>query len=150
MKEGGVRKTWKKRFFVVRWDHTVDYFENEAVSITIWAFFLLCRQEAKKPKGKVKGSMGLAGYRVVEDVNEGLLKRATELAEKMGSFCNVFQLTQTFQASTPPRFPSQKSTPSSLLNSTTGEEDATTSSAKMRRRFIAFANIVTDCREKNG
>jgi hypothetical protein len=28
--------------------------------------------------------MGLCGYRVIEDVNDGLLKRATQLAEKMG------------------------------------------------------------------
>jgi len=69
-KEGGIRKTWKKRFFVVRWDYTVDYFDKE--------------EESKKEKGKIRGSMGLAGYRVIEDVNEGVLKRATELAEKMG------------------------------------------------------------------
>jgi len=70
MKEGGVRKTWKKRYFVVRYDYTVDYYESEA--------------EAKKEKGKLKGTMGLAGYRTITDVNDGMLKRTMALAEKMG------------------------------------------------------------------
>jgi len=69
-KEGAVRKNWKKRYFVVRHDYKVDYYESEG--------------ELKKPKPKVKGTMNLAGYRVIEDVNDGLIKRAKELAEKMG------------------------------------------------------------------
>jgi len=50
VKEGGIRKNWKRRFFVVRPNYTVDYFETEA--------------EAQKPKGKKKGSINLCGYSV--------------------------------------------------------------------------------------
>jgi len=70
MKEGGLRKTWKKRFFVARHDYIVDYYEKE--------------EEAKKEKGKVKGTMGLCGYHVIDDPNDGILKRLKTLAEKMG------------------------------------------------------------------
>lgn len=70
MKEGGVRKTWKKRFFVARHDYVVDYYEKE--------------EESKKEKGKVKGTMSLCGYHVVEDPNDGIIKRLKNLAEKMG------------------------------------------------------------------
>jgi len=70
IKEGAVRKNWKKRFFVVRPNYTIDYYENEA--------------EAKKEKGKKKGSISVAGYRVIEDVNDGILKRLHNMAEKMG------------------------------------------------------------------
>lgn len=69
-KEGGARKTWKKRFFVARADYIVDYYEKE--------------EEAKKEKGKTKGTMALCGYNVVEDPNDGVIKRLTQLAEKMG------------------------------------------------------------------
>jgi len=71
VKEGGIRKNWKKRFFAVRPNYTIDYFETE--------------EEFKKgEKAKKKGSISLAGYRVIEDVNDGVLKRLTALAEKMG------------------------------------------------------------------
>jgi len=70
LKEGGVRKTWKKRFFVARHDYVVDYYEKE--------------EEAVKEKGKTKGSMSLCGYHVVEDPNDGVIKRLRTLAEKMG------------------------------------------------------------------
>jgi len=70
MKEGGLRKTWKKRFFVARYDYVVDYYEKE--------------EESKKEKGKTKGSMSLCGYHVVEDPNDGVIKRLKNLAEKMG------------------------------------------------------------------
>jgi len=70
MKEGGVRKTWKKRFFVARPDYVVDYYEKE--------------EESTKEKGKIKGSMSLCGYYVVEDPNDGVIKRLKNLAEKMG------------------------------------------------------------------
>jgi len=69
-KEGGIRKSWKKRWFIVRHDYTVDYFENE--------------KAASKKKPKPKGTMNLAGYYVIENVGESLLKSAKELAEKMG------------------------------------------------------------------
>jgi hypothetical protein len=69
-KEGGSRKTWKKRFFVVRPNYTVDYYENE--------------EESKKEKGKKRGTIGLCGYRVNEDPNDGILKRLRTMAEKLG------------------------------------------------------------------
>jgi hypothetical protein len=31
VKEGGVRKNWKKRFFVVKPNYVVDYYESEEV-----------------------------------------------------------------------------------------------------------------------
>eukprot|EP01110_Echinostelium_bisporum_P013283 TRINITY_DN876_c0_g1_i1.p1 TRINITY_DN876_c0_g1~~TRINITY_DN876_c0_g1_i1.p1 ORF type:complete len:563 (-),score=262.92 TRINITY_DN876_c0_g1_i1:213-1901(-) len=75
-KEGAVRKNWKKRWFVVRPNYTVDYYESEA--------------ESQKPKGKKKGTMGLAGYYVVDDPNQGTLVRLKRLAEKMGvDFSNL-------------------------------------------------------------
>jgi len=70
MKEGGIRKNWKKRFFVARYNHVVDYYEKE--------------EEANKEKGKTKGTMSLCGYHVVEDPNDGIIKRLTTLSEKMG------------------------------------------------------------------
>lgn len=70
MKEGGMRKTWKKRYFVVKYDYKVDYYEKE--------------DDLKKAKPKAKGTMSLAGYWVNTDVNGGLLNRAKKMAEKMG------------------------------------------------------------------
>jgi len=70
VKEGGVRKTWKRRYFVARHDFIVDYYEKE--------------EEANKEKGKMKGSMSLCGYRVIEDPNDGIIKRLRTMAEKMG------------------------------------------------------------------
>jgi len=69
-KEGGVRKNWKKRWFIVRHDYSVDYFVDE--------------KAATKAKPKPKGSMSLAGYHVRENIGEGLMKQAKDLAEKMG------------------------------------------------------------------
>jgi len=70
LKEGGIRKSWKKRYFVVRPNYSVDYYVSE--------------EEAKKEKGKKKGTMGLCNYYVVTDVNDGILKKLKDLAEKMG------------------------------------------------------------------
>jgi hypothetical protein len=70
LKEGGIRKSWKRRYFVVRPSYNVDYYVNE--------------EESKKEKGKKKGTMGLCNYYVVTDVNDGILKRLKDLAEKMG------------------------------------------------------------------
>lgn len=76
IKEGGVRKNWKKRWFVVRPNYSVDYYESEA--------------ESQKPKGKKKGTMNLCGYTVVEDPNQGILVRLKRLAERMGvDFSNL-------------------------------------------------------------
>jgi len=70
-KEGGFfTKKMNKRYFVVRPDYFIDYFTSE--------------DEAKKEKGKKKGSISLCGYWVNEDANNGLLQRLTKLAEKMG------------------------------------------------------------------
>ena len=70
MKEGGVRKNWKKRYFVVRPNYSIDYYESP--------------EEAKKEKGKKRGTISLCGYRVNEDVNNGILNKLKKLAEKMG------------------------------------------------------------------
>jgi len=70
VKEGGLRKTWKRRFFVAKHDFVVDYYEKE--------------EEANKEKGKTKGSMSLSGYRVIEDPNDGIIKRLRTMCEKMG------------------------------------------------------------------
>eukprot|EP00755_Sulcionema_specki_P004252 Sspe_Gene.29611::Locus_14156_Transcript_1_1_Confidence_1.000_Length_1758::g.29611::m.29611 len=67
-KEGAARKNWKKRFFVVRHDYTVDYFVDE---------------KAFKAGKKPKGTMSLCGYRVEEDIEGGALKKARALMEKM-------------------------------------------------------------------
>jgi len=71
VKEGAILKNWKKRYFVVRNDYTVDYFETDAMK-------------------KKKGTMNLSGYYVVEDPNQGTLVRLKRLAEKMGvDFSNL-------------------------------------------------------------
>jgi len=64
-KEGAIRKSWKKRFFVVRPDYVVEYLEDNT------------------PKAKSKGKMLLSGYRVVEDPNAGLIQQLEKLAEMM-------------------------------------------------------------------
>jgi len=70
-KEGGfLSKKFQTRYFVVRPDYMIDYYENEA--------------EANKEKGKKKGTISLCGYYVNEDANNGILQRLTKLAEKMG------------------------------------------------------------------
>lgn len=71
VKEGAVRKNWKKRYFVVKNNFTVDYFESDTMK-------------------KRKGTMSLSGYTVVEDPNQGILVRLKRLAEKMGvDFSNL-------------------------------------------------------------
>jgi len=69
-KQGGLFKSWKKRWFVVRYNYFVDYFTDE--------------KAANAAKPKPKGSMNLAGYHVIADPNDGIIKRLTALAEKMG------------------------------------------------------------------
>lgn len=70
-KEGGFfSKKFQKRYFVVRPDYMIDYYEKE--------------EESKKEKGKIKGTISLCGYYVNDDANNGLLQRLTKLAEKMG------------------------------------------------------------------
>jgi len=69
-KQGGLFKSWKKRWFVVRYNYFVDYFADE--------------KAANAAKPKPKGTMNLAGYHVVADPNDGIIKRLKALAEKMG------------------------------------------------------------------
>jgi len=68
-KEGGFfSKSFNGRYFVVRPDYFIDYYEDEA----------------KKQKGKKRGTISLCGYYVNEDANNGILQILTKLAEKMG------------------------------------------------------------------
>jgi len=70
-KEGGFfSKSFNKRYFVVRPDYKIDYYEKE--------------EESKKEKGKKRGTISLCGYYVNEDANNGVLQRLQKLAEKMG------------------------------------------------------------------
>lgn len=69
-KEGGSTKSWKKRWFVVKPNYNVEYYENEAAV-------------AKGPKA-AKGIINLTGYWVKVDPNESVLGRLRELAKKMG------------------------------------------------------------------
>lgn len=69
-KEGAIRKSWKKRWFVARPDHTVAYFVDEATS--------------QKENPSAKGVINLSGYSVNVDPNDSVLNRLKRLAEKMG------------------------------------------------------------------
>jgi len=70
MKEGGIRKNWKKRYFVVRPNYSIDYYETDV-------------EFNKGEKAKKRGTISLCGYRVVEDVNAGILNKLKQMAEKM-------------------------------------------------------------------
>eukprot|EP00297_Palpitomonas_bilix_P009176 CAMPEP_0113874336 /NCGR_PEP_ID=MMETSP0780_2-20120614/4275_1 /TAXON_ID=652834 /ORGANISM="Palpitomonas bilix" /LENGTH=542 /DNA_ID=CAMNT_0000860093 /DNA_START=104 /DNA_END=1732 /DNA_ORIENTATION=- /assembly_acc=CAM_ASM_000599 len=54
-KEGGFIHNWKKRFFVLRANYEFDYFDSDVTS---------------NEKAKKKGTINVAGYRVVEDASE--------------------------------------------------------------------------------
>jgi hypothetical protein len=69
-KEGGNRKNWKKRWFLVKPSYNVEYYETEAAV-------------AKGPKAK-KGLINLCGYWVNTDPNDSVLGRLKRLAERMG------------------------------------------------------------------
>jgi hypothetical protein len=69
-KEGAVRKSWKKRWFVANADYTVDYFVDEAA--------------VQKEKPTPKGTINLCGYTVNTDPNDSVIGRLKRLAEKMG------------------------------------------------------------------
>jgi len=69
VKEAGhFKKSMQKRYFQVRPDHFIDYFESEA----------------NLAKGKKKNTISLCGYSVNEDANNGMIQRLFKLAEKMG------------------------------------------------------------------
>lgn len=67
-KEGAVVKSWKKRFFVVRWDYKIEYYDKE---------------ETFKAGGQPKGTINPAGYKVSEDPTGELTKRLEALALKL-------------------------------------------------------------------
>ncbi|XP_062505345.1 PH domain-containing protein DDB_G0267786-like [Corticium candelabrum] len=69
MKQGSVRKKWLRRFFVVRPNFKIDYYESE---------------EIYNKGGKVKKTISLCGYSLSTDLAKDLLARAQELAAKMG------------------------------------------------------------------
>ncbi|EDQ89559.1 uncharacterized protein MONBRDRAFT_37019 [Monosiga brevicollis MX1] len=69
IKRGDVRKNWKERFFVVRKDHNIDYYESEQ------AF-----KDGKKPKGTIN----LSGYEVVTDPNGRKIKQKQDQAKEFG------------------------------------------------------------------
>jgi len=69
-KQGAVNKNWKQRWFVVRPNYNVEYYETEATV-------------AKGPKA-AKGKINLCGYWVNTDPNDSVLIRLKRLAEKMG------------------------------------------------------------------
>ncbi|XP_065830133.1 PH domain-containing protein DDB_G0267786-like [Oscarella lobularis] len=68
-KQGAVRKSWLRRFFVVRADYKIEYYEDE---------------EIYNKGGKPKGTISPCGYTVSRDLDKDLLSRAQEIAEKMG------------------------------------------------------------------
>ncbi|KYQ90725.1 pleckstrin (PH) domain-containing protein [Tieghemostelium lacteum] len=71
-KEGGFRKSWKKRYFVIRHDYSIDYYVDE--------------NECNKANnsGKKKGTINLCGYKVNKDPNKSTLERLRKVCSKMG------------------------------------------------------------------
>jgi len=67
-KEGAVVKNWKKRFFVVRHDYKIEYYDKE---------------ETYKSGGNPKGIINPAGYTVEAEPEKTLLKRVEDLAAKI-------------------------------------------------------------------
>ncbi|KAL9988023.1 hypothetical protein ACROYT_G002420 [Oculina patagonica] len=67
-KRGAVVKNWKRRFFVVNPDYSVDYFENE---------------EAFEKGFKPKGSIFPCGYKINADMDETMAERIRNLAKLM-------------------------------------------------------------------
>ena len=90
MKQGSVRKKWLRRFFVVRPNFKIDYYESEEVRtrnsmrvLIVLRRYRLALQIYNKG-GKVKKTISLCGYSVSTDLAKDLLARAQELAAKMG------------------------------------------------------------------
>eukprot|EP00179_Madagascaria_erythrocladioides_P022304 CAMPEP_0198338038 /NCGR_PEP_ID=MMETSP1450-20131203/32457_1 /TAXON_ID=753684 ORGANISM="Madagascaria erythrocladiodes, Strain CCMP3234" /NCGR_SAMPLE_ID=MMETSP1450 /ASSEMBLY_ACC=CAM_ASM_001115 /LENGTH=563 /DNA_ID=CAMNT_0044042893 /DNA_START=71 /DNA_END=1759 /DNA_ORIENTATION=+ len=65
MKEGAVRKNWKKRYFVVKPNFEIDYYEKDNMK-------------------KKKGTIQPVGFRVHTDLGNTFVERAKALAEKVG------------------------------------------------------------------
>jgi len=75
VKEGAIRKSWKRRWFVVKPDYQIDYYAEETDLAN---------------KKKPKGSINLCGYWVNTDPNDSVIGRLKRLAEKMGmDFSNL-------------------------------------------------------------
>ncbi|KAJ7370918.1 hypothetical protein OS493_028992 [Desmophyllum pertusum] len=67
-KRGALVKNWKKRYFVVNPNYSVDYFENE---------------EAFEKGFKPKGSIFPCGYEINADIDETMAERIKNLAKLM-------------------------------------------------------------------
>ena len=70
VKQGLIRKSWRRRYFVVQPNFVVDYYESE---------------EAYKKGLKPKGTINPRGYRTVSDVEEELAKRQRRFAAMLGT-----------------------------------------------------------------
>ncbi|XP_028394823.1 niban-like protein 1 [Dendronephthya gigantea] len=68
-KQGVIRKSWKKRYFVVQPNYLVDYYENE---------------EAYDKDLKPKGTINPSGYRTVSNLGDELARRQKDLANMLG------------------------------------------------------------------
>ncbi|CAB4029577.1 Hypothetical predicted protein, partial [Paramuricea clavata] len=68
-KQGVIRKTWRRRFFVVQPNYLIDYYENE---------------EAYEKGLKPKGTINPCGYRTVSNLEDELTKRRKKLAAMLG------------------------------------------------------------------
>ncbi|KAK2555553.1 PH domain-containing protein [Acropora cervicornis] len=68
-KKGAIVKNWKKRYFVVNPDYSVDYFENE---------------EAYGKGFKPKGTIFPCGYEVFANMDETMMERIKNLAKLLG------------------------------------------------------------------
>lgn len=83
-KEGAVVRNWKKRFFVVRYDYKIEYYDSE---------------ETFKSGGSPKGTINPAGYKVVANPEGELVRRVEELAKKL-----KVDVSSLSKPSTPPGF----------------------------------------------
>eukprot|EP00708_Paratrimastix_pyriformis_P002314 GAFH01001056.1.p2 GENE.GAFH01001056.1~~GAFH01001056.1.p2 ORF type:complete len:599 (-),score=245.98 GAFH01001056.1:255-1958(-) len=70
VKEGGARKNWKRRYFIIRSNWVCEYYETE--------------EAAHNPEAKPKGTMYLTGYKVREDPGGKALKKAKKLLKMFG------------------------------------------------------------------
>lgn len=68
-KKGAVVKNWKRRYFVVNPDYSVDYFENE---------------EAFEKGFKPKGTIFPCGYEVNANIDETMAEKLKNVAKAMG------------------------------------------------------------------
>ncbi|XP_031562470.1 PH domain-containing protein DDB_G0267786-like [Actinia tenebrosa] len=69
IKQGALVKNWKKRYFVVKQDYCIEYYEN---------------QEAFEKGFKAKGVICPAGYEVEEDADSAIIERLKKVAKQLG------------------------------------------------------------------